>query len=437
MSDIEIGLIGMVILVACILSGMTVMIALGLVGTVGLSILVGPQGSIGLLRSLFYDVTHSFHFSVIPMFLLMGFFAMRAGLGEDLFEAATKWLGGLRGGLAIATTGGAAAFGAASGSSIGTTTLFTKLALPQMLDRGYDKRLASASIAISGTLAVMIPPSALVVVYGILTESSIGALLIAGVFPGLVFAVLLGIATSLWVRSNPKLAPVIPNTATLKEKLWSLRLAGPLAIVIIGIIGGLYAGIFTPTEAGAIGALVTFLMAVLRQRGIRGVQIGAVVSDTVQTTSMIFGIIMSALVFSKFLALSGLAGLIGDFLTNADVNRWVIVALVTVLYLFLGMLMDAPPLLAISLPITHPVMLDLGFDPVWFGIYVVLLCEIGAITPPVGINCFVVQGASDGLVELEDVFKGLLPYIAAGLVMLVVLCVFPDLALYLPSTMTK
>ena len=365
MSDIEIGLLGMVILVACILSGMTVMIALGLVGTVGLSILVGPQGSIGLLRSLFYDVTHSFHFSVIPMFLLMGFFAMRAGLGEDLFEAATKWLGGLRGGLAIATTGGAAAFGAASGSSIGTTTLFTKLALPQMLDRGYDKRLASASIAISGTLAVMIPPSALVVVYGILTESSIGALLIAGVFPGLVFAVLLGIATSLWVRSNPKLAPVIPNTATLKEKLWSLRLAGPLAIVIIGIIGGLYAGIFTPTEAGAIGALVTFLMAVLRQRGIRGVQIGAVVSDTVQTTSMIFGIIMSALVFSKFLALSGLAGLIGDFLTNADVNRWVIVALVTVLYLFLGMLMDAPPLLAISLPITHPVMLDLGFDPVW------------------------------------------------------------------------
>ena len=437
MSDIEIGLLGMVILVACILSGMTVMIALGLVGTVGLSILVGPQGSIGLLRSLFYDVTPSFHFSVIPMFLLMGFFAMRAGLGEDLFEAATKWLGGLRGGLAIATTGGAAAFGAASGSSIGTTTLFTKLALPQMLDRGYDKRLASASIAISGTLAVMIPPSALVVVYGILTESSIGALLIAGVFPGLVFAVLLGIATSLWVRSNPKLAPVIPNTATLKEKLWSLRLAGPLAIVIIGIIGGLYAGIFTPTEAGAIGALVTFLMAVLRQRGIRGVQIGAVVSDTVQTTSMIFGIIMSALVFSKFLALSGLAGLIGDFLTNADVNRWVIVALVTVLYLFLGMLMDAPPLLAISLPITHPVMLDLGFDPVWFGIYVVLLCEIGAITPPVGINCFVVQGASDGLVELEDVFKGLLPYIAAGLVMLVVLCVFPDLALYLPSTMTK
>ena len=200
MSGIEIGVLGIVALTVCILSGMNVMVALGVVGTVGLGMIAGPNGTIGVLRAVFYDTTHSFHFSVIPMFLMMGFFAMRAGLGEDLFEAATKWLGGMRGGLAIATTGGAAAFGAASGSSIGTTTLFTKLALPEMLSRGYDKRLASASIAISGTLAVMIPPSALVVVYGILTESSIGALLVAGVFPGFIFAFLLGLATWLWVR---------------------------------------------------------------------------------------------------------------------------------------------------------------------------------------------------------------------------------------------
>jgi len=435
MTGVDIGILGIVGLVVCILSGMNVLVALGLVGTVGLGALVGPQGTLGILRSVFYDTTHSFHFSVIPMFLLMGFFAMRAGLGEDLFEAATRWFGGMRGGLAIATTGGAAAFGAASGSSIGTTTLFTKLALPEMLNRGYDKRLASASIAISGTLAVMIPPSALVVVYGILTESSIGALLVAGVFPGIVFAILLAIATSLWARFNPEIAPVIVNTSTFRERMWSLRLAGPLLLLIIAIIGGLYAGVFTPTEAGAIGALATFIMAIIRQRGLRGVAITSVLGDTVQTTAMIFGIIMCALVFSKFLALSGLAGAIGDFLTTAAVNRWVVVLMVTLLYLFLGMMMDAPPLLAISLPITHPVMMKLGFDPVWFGIYVVLLCEIGAITPPVGINCFVVQGASDGLVRLEDIFKGLLPYIAAGLIMLLILCLFPQLALYLPSTM--
>jgi tripartite ATP-independent transporter DctM subunit len=281
----------------------------------------------------------------------------------------------------------------------------------------------------------MIPPSALVVVYGILTESSIGALLVAGVFPGLVFAFLLGLATWLSVRFNPALAPLIPNTSTFRERMWSLRLAGPLLLLIIGIIGGLYAGVFTPTEAGAIGALATFIMAIIRQRSIRSIGIPKVVSDTVQTTAMIFGIIVTALVFSKFLALSGLAGAIGDFLTTADVNRWVIVLLVTILYLFLGMMMDAPPLLAISLPITHPVMMELGFDPVWFGIYVVLLCEIGAVTPPVGINCFVVQGASEGRVQLEDIFKGLLPYIGAGLLMLLILCLFPQLALYLPNTM--
>jgi C4-dicarboxylate transporter DctM subunit len=435
MTGIEIGYVGIVGLVIAILSGMNVMVALGVVGTLGLAALTGVEGAMGVLRAVFFDTTHSFHFSVIPMFLLMGFFAMRAGLGEDLFEAATRWLGGMRGGLAIATTMGAAAFGAASGSSVGTATLFTHLALPEMINRGYDKRLASASIAISGTLAVMIPPSALMVVYGILTDSSIGALLIAGVIPGFLFAFLLCGATYLWVLKNPALAPQMENTSTFSEKMWSLRLAGPLLLVVAAIIGGLYAGVFTPTEAGAIGALVTFLMAIVRKRGLRDVQVTEALKSTIQITAMIFGIIVAALIFSKFLALSGLAGMVGDFLTTAKVSRWVIVFLVTLLYLFLGMLMDAPALLAISLPITHPVMIHLGFDPVWFGVYVVLLAEIGAVTPPVGINCFVVQGASGGLVRLEDVFKGLMPYIFAGLLMLVILCAFPELALYLPSKM--
>jgi tripartite ATP-independent transporter DctM subunit len=206
-------------------------------------------------------------------------------------------------------------------------------------------------------------------------------------------------------------------------------------LVVAAIIGGLYAGVFTPTEAGAIGALITYLMAIVRRKGLRDVRTTEALKSTIQVTAMIFGIIVAALIFSKFLALSGLAGMVGDFLTTAKVSPWVIVFLVTVLYLVLGMLMDAPALLAISLPITHPVMLHLGFDPVWFGVYVVLLAEIGAVTPPVGINCFVVQSASNGLVSLEEVFKGLMPYIVAGLAMLVILCVFPELALYLPSRM--
>jgi C4-dicarboxylate transporter DctM subunit len=435
MNSLLIGIVGIACLFAGILLGVNVMVVLGLVGAVGLAAIVGFNASTALLSTVFFDTTHSFHFSVIPLFLLMGFFAMRAGLGEDLFEAASKWLGGLRGGLAISTTLGAAAFGAASGSSVGTATVFTKLALPQMLDRGYDKSLASASIAIAGTLAVMIPPSALVVVYGILTDSSIGALLIAGFVPGILFALILCLAIWIKVRMNPDLAPIETAKFTLKEKVLSLRMAGPLVLIIIAIVSGLYLGVFTPTEAGGVGALLTFVLALVRHRGIRGVALRETLMETMRTTAMIFAILMCALVFSKFLALSGVTNTLGDLLTGLDVNRWVIVTFVALIYLALGMLMDAPALLAITLPITHPVMMKLGFDPVWFGIFVVLLCEIGAVTPPVGINCFVVQSASEGRVQLEDIFKGLLPFVIAGIVMLVLLAVFPQIVLFLPERM--
>ncbi|MBW8639979.1 TRAP transporter large permease [Hoeflea sp. WL0058] len=435
MSSLSIGMLGVVALFATILLGVNVMVALGLVGAFGLASLVGFKAATAILGTVFFDTTHSFHFSVIPLFLLMGFFAMRAGLGEDLFEATTKWLGNLRGGLAISTTLGAAAFGAASGSSVGTATVFTKLALPQMLDRGYDKSLASASIAIAGTLAVMIPPSALVVVYGILTDSSIGSLLIAGFIPGIVFSIVLCIAIWLTVFRNPKLAPLQHQHFTLREKLASLRLAGPLVLVIMVIVAGLYLGIFTPTEAGAIGAAFTFLLAIIRHRGLKGVELKKTLLETIRTSAMIFAILICALLFSKFLALSGVANAVGGYLTGLEVNRWVIVVLVSLIYLALGMMMDAPALLAITLPITHPVMMSLGFDPIWFGIFVVLLVEIGAVTPPVGINCFVVQAASEGRVRLEQIFRGLVPFVLAGFAMLILLCLFPQIALFLPETM--
>ncbi|MBJ3778036.1 TRAP transporter large permease [Acuticoccus mangrovi] len=435
MTNLTIGLIGVCALFASILLGVNVMVALGLVGAVGLTVLVGIVPATSILSTVFFDTTHSFHFSVIPLFLLMGFFAMRAGLGSDLFEAATKWLGGIRGGLAISSTIGAAAFGAASGSSVGTATVFTKIALPEMLARGYAKSLAAASIAIAGTLAVMIPPSALVVVYGILTNSSIGGLLIAGLIPGVVFAILICAATYIAVMRRPALAPRLQTDATLSEKLWSLRLAGPLLLIIVAIIAGLYLGVFTPTEAGGVGAMLTLILALVRLRSFRKLALMRTLLDTIRTSAMIFAIIICALIFSRFLALSGLANTVGGFLTTLDVNRWVVVAMIVAVYLVLGMMMDAPALLAITLPITHPVMMKLGFDPIWFGVFVVLLCEIGAVTPPVGINCFVVQAASDGRVALEDVFRGLVPYVIAGFVMLVLLCAVPELATFLPDRM--
>lgn len=435
MGEITTGLLGVVALFVAILGGVNVMVALGVVGTVGLVLLNGTAAATSILSSVFYSVTANFHFSVVPMFLLMGFFAMKAGIGDDLFDAAAKWFGRLPGGLAIATTGGAAAFGAASGSSVGSATLFTKLALPEMLKHGYDKRLAAASIAISGTLAVLIPPSALIVVYAILTDSSIGKLLVGGLIPGLIFTVVICLATLGAVLVNPKLAPLVKERYSWREKFWSLRMTGPLVVIIAAIIGGLYIGVFTPTEAGAMGALVTFILAVIRQRGFRGIGLTAILTDTVQTTAMIFAIIVCALVFSRFLAFSGVAELLSDTLTGLKVNRWVVVAIVAALYIVLGMLMDAPALLAITLPVTHPVMMELGFDPVWFGIFVVVLAELGAITPPVGINCFVVKGVAGDLITLEDVFAGITPYVIACLVMLVILSIFPEIVLYLPRQM--
>jgi tripartite ATP-independent transporter DctM subunit len=398
--------------------------------------LSGLSGATSNLSTIFFATSSSFHFSVIPMFLLMGYFAMRAGLGRDLFVAAVRWLGWMPGGLSIATTAAAASFGAASGSSVATTLVFTKLALPEMIKHGYDKRLAAASIAISGSLAVLIPPSALMVIYAILTNVSIGKLLLAGIIPGLVFAVLICFGTFVTAIAKPERAPRIEQKFTVRERLVAIRLVGPLVLLIGSIVAGLYYGVFTPTEAGAVAAAMTLIIAVIRQRSIRGLELKQALLDAVQMTAMIFGIIICALIFSRFLAFSGLSEQIGDFLTSLKVNRWVVIGIITVIYLILGMLMDAPAMLAVTLPVIDPVVRTLGFDPIWFGVYVVVLCELGAITPPVGINCFVINAAAGDLVTLEEIFAGVIPYIAMGMVMLLLLlCLMPEMALYMPGNM--
>ncbi len=435
MSGLAVGYMGIAALLISILLGAPIMLALTAVGFVGIALLTGLTPAVSILGTIYFSVVSSFHFSVIPMFLLMGFFAMRAGIGNDLFDACTKWFGRLPGGLAVATTGAAAAFGAASGSSVGTATLFTKLALPEMIARGYDRGFAAASIAIAGTLAVLIPPSALMVVYGILTNSGIGQLLIAGIVPGVIFAAIL-IGTILIVAlADPAKAPPDATVWGWRAKLWSLRLVGPLVVVIAVMLGGLYGGVFTPTEAGGIGAFVTFVMALIRQRGFRGIALGRTLLETVTLTAMIFAIIIGGLLFARFLALSGVTSAIQRVLVSGELEVWVVVSLVTLVYLVLGMLMDAPSLLAVSLPITFPVMTGLGFDPLWLGVYVIILAEIGAVTPPVGINCFVVKGAAGKLVTLEQIFAGLWPFLIACLVMLALMLLFPQIALWLPRSM--
>lgn len=434
MSDLLIGFAGTGLLFAIIICGAPIMLALVSMGFIGIMIMNGLVPSVSLLGTMIYPVVSAFHFSAIPMFLLMGFFAIRAGIGDDLFDACAKWFGRLPGGLALASTGATAAFGAASGSSVGTATLFTKLALPEMIQRGYDRGFAAASIAIAGTLAVLIPPSALMVVYGILTNAAIGKLLIAGIIPGIIFAALLATTVLAVALISPHKAPASDQSYTWKERLWSLRMIGPLALVIFIMLGGLYAGVFTPTESGAVGAFATFIMAIVRC-GLRGIRLGAALTETVVLTAMIFAIILGGLIFARFLALSGVSVFIQDVLVDGGLDTWAVVTIVTLVYLLIGMLMDAPSLLAISLPITHPVMMSLGYDPIWFGIYVIVLAEIGAVTPPIGLNCFVVKGAAGDLVKLEDIFKGLIPFLATAFVMLGLLLAFPEIVLWLPAKM--
>lgn len=435
MSEIAIGFIGIGVLLGSIFLGAPIMLALSSVAFVGLGILTSFTTATTIVGTIYFETVNSFHFSVIPMFLMMGFFAMQAGIGTDLFDACTKWMGRLPGGLAIATTGAAAAFGAASGSSVGSAMLFTKLALPEMVSRGYDKGFSSACIAIAGTLAVLIPPSALMVVYGILTNSSIGELLIAGIIPGIVFAFLIALTVFVYATMHPTKAPRMTERYSLGERLYSLRLIFPLLTVILVMIGGLYNGYFTPTEAGGIGALVTFIMSAIRNKENQILSLLKTILETATLSAMIFAIIIGGLLFARFLALSGVSDEIKFFLTETGLSVWVVVLLVTILYLIFGMLMDAPSLLAISLPITHPVMMSLGFDPLWFGVYVVVLAEIGAITPPVGMNCFVVKGAANGLVTLEEVFGGLWPFLWCCAGMLLLLVIFPELVMYLPEKM--
>jgi C4-dicarboxylate transporter, DctM subunit len=435
MSEIVIGFLGIGVMLVSIFLGAQIMVALTVVGFGGLILIAGFPAAVSSVGTIYFTIVNGFHFSVIPMFLLMGFFAMQAGIGTDLFDAGRKWLGRLPGGLAVASTAATAAFGAASGTTVGTATLFTKLALPEMIRLGYHRGFAAASIAIAGTLAAMIPPSTLIIVYGILTDSSIGELLIAGIIPGIVYAFLLGVTIIIVALIQPKKMPRFLQDVTWKERFWSLRLVGPLILVIFAMIGGLYGGVFTPSEAGGGGALVTFLMAVIRNKGIKNLQLGKTLLETVKLTAMVFAIIIGGLIFARFLALSGVSFAIQDVLTGEGMETWMVVLLVTIIYLLLGMMMDAPSLLAISLPITHPVMINLGFDPIWFGMYVVILTEIGAVTPPVGINCFAVKGAAGNLVELESIFRGLVPFIGAAFLMVILLLAFPQLALFLPSKM--
>lgn len=434
---LDAGTAGVVVagLLACLLAGgVHIGVALGLGGLLGMWLTIGPFAALGQLATVPFSTTNSFTLAIIPLFILMGSLATQAGITTDLYKAAYNWLGRLRGGLAMATTLASAAFGAASGSTIVNAAVFTRIALPEMTRFGYDRKLSAGCIAASGTLACLIPPSILMVIYAIITEQSIARLLIAGVLPGILSAGMFILCIHVLVRRNPSLAPQPDISITWGERFRSLYGIWGIAALFLLVIGGIYSGYFTPTYAGAIGAFGAFVIVLLKRR-LNGPALLETFKDAASTTSVIFIIVIGGILFARFLTYTGLVSELSGHLLALDLDKYAYLAAFAVIYLILGMFIEPIAIMVMTLPVMFPTLVKAGFDPIWLGVISIKLAEISLMTPPVGLNVYVVRSSSPIPLTLEDVFKGVMPFLAADLVTLGLLIAFPEIVTFLPQLM--
>lgn len=423
-------------MLAMLVLGIPVGLSLGVAGVAGLAAIGGWPLALAQLQSLPYSVANDYAFAVIPTFVLMGNLAMNGGLARELYAAADKWLGHLRGGLYLSTVAGSTVFGAASGSTLVNASVFTKLALPEMLKLGYSRQISAACIASVGTLAAMIPPSVAMVVYGIVTEQSIGKLMIAGIVPGIVAALLYCVLIWGMVRVRPALAPRRTARASWRERFASLRGIWAISILFAFVMGGIYFGVFSPSESGAVGASGAMLILLLLRR-LTWPVLRDSLRDAAVTTAMLFIIIIGGLLFSRMLVMSGAITGIVDWISGAGISKLTLVVALCAMYIVLGCLTDAISMLVVTLPFVFPIIDRAGLDPIWFGILCVQFLEIGAITPPVGLNLFATVSASNGAVSIDDIVRGIWPFVALNLALLALLIAVPDLALWLPSLMAQ
>jgi len=432
MTPFEVGLIGIGVLLIILFSGMQIGFGMGFVGFLGFAVLVGFGPALGLLKTVPYTTFSSYNLSVIPLFILMGTFAHFAGLSEDLYKAVYKWLGNLRGGLAMATVGACACFAAISGSSLATAATFGRVALPEMRRYKYDPALATGSVAAGGSMGILIPPSVILIIYGIITEQSIGKLFIAGFIPGMIEALGYMAVIAVITRFNPSLGPRGPKT-DFREKLTALSKTWEVVLLFIVVIGGIYRGVFTPTEAAGIGAFGAFIFSLFKGRLSRET-FKETLSSTVTTTAMIFVIILGAMVLGYFLSVTRIPFELAGFVAGLPVNRYLILALILMVFLALGCVIDSMAIVLLTVPIFFPLIVQLGFDPIWFGIIVVRVTEMGLITPPVGLNVFIIKGVAPD-VPIGTIFRGIFPFLVADACEVVLLIALPQLALFLPSMM--
>jgi C4-dicarboxylate transporter, DctM subunit len=430
------GYIVVSLLIVSLALGVHIGVALGLAGFLGIYLTVGPDAAGAQLAAIPFSTTNSFTLAVIPLFILMGSFATAAGIVTELFRTAYLWLGTLRGGLAMATVMSSAAFGAASGSTIVNAAVFTKMAMPEMTRFGYDVRLSSGCIAAAGTLAALIPPSILMVIYGVITEQSIGKLLIAGIVPGIVTALIYCGGIYLLARWRPDLAPLAKINVNWGERWRSLYGVSGIMVLFVLVVGGIYGGYFPATYAGAVGAFGAFVIAFAKRRlGLKSLT--EVLKEAAVTTSVIFIIVVGGMLFARFLTYSGLVDIISTGLLGFGTGKYTYLIGYVVLFTVLGCFIEPIAIMVMTLPIMYPVMVAQGFDPIWLGVVSVKLAEIGVLTPPVGLNVFVVKSSSPVPVTLGQVFTGVMPFIAMDFLSLVLYVIFPGMITWLPNLMSK
>jgi tripartite ATP-independent transporter DctM subunit len=429
MQPIEIGVIGMVALTVLILAGVRIFIAAGLVGFCGLWALRGFEQAVGIAGHVPHSDTTNYALSVLPLFILIGHLAHQAGIVKGAYRCARAWLGWMPGGLGVATIFASAGFSAVSGASTATAAVFSRIAIPELLRYKYQPGIAAALVAAGGTLASLIPPSAIMVVYGIITETSIGGLLMAGFIPGLISAVLYAAIIVVRFKINPSLGGAAPPSSW-KERFTTLPDALPILAVIGAVLGGMYTGWATPTEVGALGAFIVFGIAVARSAlSPRGLLDSLL--DTVKLTAMIFSIIWGVLIFVRFLAFAGVSSAFSDWIVAIGVSPYLVLLFVIVLYTVLGMFMDGIGMLLLTLPVVFPVMSKLGFDPIWFGIIVVKMVEVGLLTPPVGLNCYVVNGVRPDI-PMQQIFRNVWPFVLMDFACIGLFTLFPGIVTFLP-----
>jgi len=432
MSTDAVAIIGFIVLFALMLLRVPVGMAMGLVGVGGFGYIVGGYPALKMIGQTSMRTVTDYTFGVIPMFLLMGAFVSNSGMSRELFRAANSFLGHLRGGLGIATIAACGGFAAISGSSVATAATFSTVAYPEMRRFGYPQSFATGVIAAGGSLGAMLPPSTVLAVYGIITEQDIGKLFIAGILPGLLAATMYIATVGIIGFVRPNFLPRGPRHSWA-ERFTALRDIWATLLLFVFVIGGLYGGLFTPTEAGGMGAGGAFLIGWLRGRLDRTTIRKSLLQAT-RTGAAVFTVLIGALLFGYFLTVTQTPQKVTEFLTALGIGRYGILALIMLMYLILGCLMDALAMVILTVPIIFPVIVHLGFDPIWFGVIIVMTVELGLIHPPVGMIVFVIKSVVPD-VSFSTIFKGVLPFIVTDLVRLVILIAFPIIALWLPSRM--